>query len=173
MKKILLPLTIWIGAVLLMSCTSPAPKHSETSWAEPAPSAPDMASFNRGEAGLRPTIHSIAITHYDSKNGWLVAPSKRFDVVAEVEGAEKVTAHVWGVLEGDRLNPDPNGRLPGSPVRTEGNPSRWRFASGLTAGRNAGIYVVAENANGRSVSPVMLVAWCWECAYPVDQLWEP
>lgn len=153
---------IWgLLTILLTACTTGDILRltTEPAWATPAPAPPESARFDEGDATKRPVIHEILISETGLQNGWHVVPGELFQVILLAEKADEVTFR--GFLPGDeQFDPDNNGILErGVPENTEEGRIRWSASRGNLGGPTMAIYAVAENQYGRTVSPVLFVAW--------------
>jgi len=120
-----------------------------------------MSEWNTGDPDKRPVFRRLEISHFDVKNGWYIAPQVNYRLLAEVEGADEVYFQAFDP-EGTP-NLDHDGYLHAredSPVtHPEANPDLWALTGISDGGDTAGFYAVAVNEYGRTVSPVLFVAW--------------
>ncbi len=130
-------------------------------WESPAPPAPDTSGWNAGDPVRRPAFRRLEISHFAVENGWHIAPPVNYRLLAEVEGADEVYFQAFEPGEAPDLDRD--GYLHSreySPVEHPGgDPNLWALTGTSNGGRTAGFYAVAVNEHGRTVSPVLFVAW--------------
>jgi hypothetical protein len=144
----------------------------------PAPSAPDMSEWNTGDADKRSVFRRLEISHFDVKNGWHIAPWVNYKLLAEVEGADEVYFQAFDPSEAEAPDLDRDGYLHSrehSPVEHPGgNPDLWALGGISNGGQTADFYAVAVNQYGRTVSPVLFVAWnTADSGYSEEDLEEP
>lgn len=126
-----------------------------------APPQPDTKRQNAGGPAWRPIVRWIGITHAAVANGWYVVPHESFQVMLEAEEADRVVFYGYDPAGApDRLH---DGYIHPTDIRPAthppGEPNRWAVNAGSFAGTRMGIYAVAENQYGKTVSPVLFVAW--------------
>ena len=146
--------------ILAAGCSSRSASES-LAWETPVPAAHDMFEWNTGDPDRRPVLRRLEISQFDVKNGWHIAPAANYKLLAEVEGADEVYFQAFD--PGETPDPDKDGYLHSrehSPVEhPEGDPNRWALNGISNGGQTAAFYAVAVNEHGRTVSPVLFVAW--------------
>jgi hypothetical protein len=126
---------------------------------EPAPAQPNVAMFNSGKAEQRPIVHEFDVTKFTSEDGWLLSPSRGFELLLSAERAAKIEFR--GFTPGtDQLDPDKNGLFDsGELAKSVNGKDYWRASRESPGGKTIGIYAVATNEHGRALSTVIYVTW--------------
>lgn len=131
-------------------------------WQYIRPATIDTSDLEHGDPSKRPVIHSVTVTHEDTRNGWILASADKVTVNVLAERANEVVIYGFDLLE-ELPDPDIDGAF-GWPTRTASQPAgdSWTTTRHSPAGPVLGIYAVATNEYGRAVSEILPIAWIYE-----------